>query len=214
MQNSSYKRGIDKFKAFVKQNLALIIIIGCVLAITVIVIIAANVGPALPVDNNPDDNDPDPTDNPNDPAEIEKKLFQLPVKDYTTVSMDYTNEGDNIFVWNSTLELNMAHRAVDFVAEDGAEVCSMRAGTVSKVGYTYGYGYFVTVDHGDGISATYASLGDQVSVTEGQTLKKGDVIGVISTSASYEFKDGPHLHLEMRLNDTLVNPWDYLLHDN
>lgn len=214
MQNSSYKKGIDKFKAFVKQNLALIIIIGCVLAITVIVIIAANVGPALPVVDPDPDPDPDPTGNPNDPDAIAKKLFQLPVADYTTVGMDYTNDGDNMYVWNPTLEMAIAHKAVDFLAEDGAEVCAMRAGTVSSVGFTYGYGNYVTVDHGDGIVATYASLADDISVTAGQVLEKGDVIGKVSTSASYEFKDGPHLHLEMKLNGTVVNPWDYLLHDN
>lgn len=209
MQNT-YKRGVDKFKTFVKQNLALIIIITCVLAITTIVIIAATSGTVPVIDPDPD-SDLDPSGNDPDPIELEAKKFAFPLE-YTAIGMDFTNDSDNMFVFNSTLKMWTAHKAVDFLAEEGAEVLAMRAGTVTEVGFTYGYGNYVKIDHGDEIVATYASLGE-TSVAAGQDVEKGAVIGTASISASYEFKDGPHLHLEMKLNDVTVNPWDYLLED-
>ena len=70
-------------------------------------------------------------------------------------------------------------------------------------------GNVVKIDHGDNVVATYASLGD-VEVVKGQAVKKGDVIGEVSTTASYEFSDGAHLHLEVEVNGEAVNPTPYV----
>lgn len=215
MQNS-YRRGFDKFKTFVKQNLALIIIIACVIAITTIVIVAATSGNEVPVVTNNPIEDPtgvdDPTIKPGANVDNTQKLFVTPVVNYTSIGMDYTNDSDNMFVFNGTLDMWMSHRAVDFLAEEGMQVRAMRSGTVTEVGFTYGYGNYIIIDHGDGILATYASLSEPM-VMAGQTVAKGAIIAEVSTSAANEFKDGPHLHLSMQVNGVTVNPWDYITTD-
>jgi len=215
MQNS-YRRGFDKFKTFVKQNLALIIIIACVIAITTIVIVAATGNNDVPVVTDDPTTEPteteDPTIKPGANVDNTLKFFTTPVANYTEIGMDYTNDSDNMFVFNGTLDMWMAHRAVDFLAEEGTQVRAMRSGTVTEVGFTYGYGNYIIIDHGDGILATYASLSEPM-VTAGQTVAKGAIIAEVSTSAAYEFDDGPHLHLSMQLNGVTVNPWDYIRTD-
>ncbi|HIU90470.1 MAG TPA: M23 family metallopeptidase, partial [Candidatus Fimimonas merdipullorum] len=50
----------------------------------------------------------------------------------------------------------------------------------------------------------------EVSVVEGQQVQKGEKIGVVSTTASYEFSDGAHLHLEVTENGNSVDPTPYV----
>lgn len=214
MQNSTARKPQGKFAAFVKNNLALIIIVACILAITTIVIIASTAkSPTDPVDK-PDPGTEDPTDNPGPGDEIPTdnpvdKSFAFPLLAYTSVSMDYTNDTDYLFVFNQTLNKWVAHRAVDFVAEAGTEVLAMRSGTVTAVGFNYGLGKYVEIDHGDGYIATYASL-DNISVLVGQTIAKGDILGVISDTANNEFKDGAHLHLAVVKDGATISPWEIL----
>ena len=194
------------FVRFLRNNLALIIIVVCLLSIITIVVVAS-INANLPtVDPDPDPDpvvDPDPDPDP-DPVQV----FLPPVEIYT-VGMDYTDDSENLFVFNNTLGWWEAHRAVDFLAEDGASVKAMKSGTVLSVGSTYGLGEYVKVDHGEGIVATYACL-KNVCVTAGAQIEQGAKLGEVSDSANYEFKDGPHLHLEMTLNGVKVNPWDYI----
>lgn len=204
--------GRNGFVRFLRNNLALIIIVVCLLSIITIVIVASiNANkPPLPVDTDPDDTDPtdtDPTDtDPDDTDPIE--VFLPPVETYT-LGMDYTDDAENLFVFNNTLGWWEAHRAVDFLTEEGAGVTAMKSGTVLSVGSTYGLGGYVKIDHGEGVVATYACL-KNICVTAGNQVAQGDKIGEASDSANYEFKDGPHLHLEMTLNGAKVNPWDYI----
>lgn len=192
------------FVRFLRNNLALIIIVLCLLSIITIVVVASiNANkPVIPVDQDPDPVIPDPVIP--DPVEV----FLLPVTTYE-VGMDFTDDGENLFVYNRTLKRTESHRAVDFLAEEGTSVLAMKSGTVIEVGSTYGFGGYVKIDHGGDIIATYASL-KNISVTAGSQVKQGDKLGEISDSANYEFLDGPHLHLEMTLNKVRVNPWDYI----
>ena len=102
-----------------------------------------------------------------------------------------------------------SHKAVDLVAADGTAVNAMYDGTVIDVTETFGMGQIVTVDHGDNVVAKYASLSD-VQVVKGQTVSKGDKLGSASTTASNEFMDGAHLHLEVSKNGTSVDPMPYI----
>ena len=79
-------------------------------------------------------------------------------------------------------------------------------GTVIIAGWNGSYGNMVTVDHGGGITTTYAH-GSAVKVSAGQSVKKGDTLLVIGTTGA---STGPHLHFEVRENGTPVNPMGYL----
>ena len=114
-----------------------------------------------------------------------------------------------MFVFNKTLNMWKTHNALDLLAADGSKVVSMYDGVVLDVSESYGMGHVVKIDHGNNVIATYASLGD-VKVVKGQEVQRGEQIGTVSTSASYEFFDGAHLHLEMTVNGKTVDPTPYV----
>ena len=66
------------------------------------------------------------------------------------------------------------------------------------------------IDHGHGISTRYGHLAS-FAVTAGQYIHRGDTIGYVGLSGR---STGPHLHYEVRINDTPVNPYKYLRHDH
>ncbi|MEG1527913.1 MAG: M23 family metallopeptidase [Clostridia bacterium] len=212
----------NAFVRFLRNNIALIIISICLLAIVTIVIVASvNANePTLPVDGNkPTDttDDPDddkPTTDPSDDVptggdgDITSAKFELPVSNFT-IGMDYTNDTDNLFVFSSTLKRWQSHRATDFLATSGTAVTAMRGGTVTEVGNNYALGDYVTVDHGDGVVATYASM-QNLCVVAGQTVAKGEKIGEVSNSAGSELADGAHLHLAVKKDGKYVSPWTIL----
>lgn len=207
----------SKFRRFLRNNAALLLLIFCVLAITAVVLAVtltkAPVIPDDPVVNNPNDDNPS-SNLPDDdtPSTPNKKKIQIyfaaPVK-YTSIGMDFTDGGDNMFVFNNTLEQWETHKALDLLAAEGSEVVSMFDGTVLKVGSTYKHGDYVVIDHGDNVIATYASL-QNVQVQAGQKLAKGDVIGEASISASAEYIDGAHVHLQVTVNGNAVDPTPYV----
>ncbi len=206
----------NKFTRFLRNNAALLLLIFCVVAISAVVIAVSvsedNVD--KPVDatpNDPVDDTPvvdNPVDeNPKPVIVMEKVYFDCPVA-YQSVGMDFT-DGELLFVFNSTLNQWSTHNGIDLLASENAPVTSMYDGTVIEVGESYGMGHYVKVDHGENVIATYASLSD-VQVVTGQNVAKGDKLGVVSTTASYEFSDGAHLHLEITENGKQVDPMQYV----
>lgn len=208
----------SKFTRFLRNNAALLLLILCVLAITAVVLAVTltrntPVIPDDPVVNKPNDDTPGNV-NPDDdkPSTPSKKKIQVyfgaPVK-YTGISMDYTCGPDNLFVFNNTLEMWTAHKALDLLAVEGSDVVAMFDGTVIEVGYKYREGDYVVIDHGDNVIATYASL-QNIQVQKGQKVEQGDVIGETGTSASAEYIDGAHVHLQITVNGVNVDPTPYV----
>jgi len=98
------------------------------------------------------------------------------------------------------------HTGIDIFAPEGTTIGAAAPGTVKLAdkeppGYT-GYGWIVIVDHGDGISTWYAHL-SAFSVKVGDTVKVGDKIGAVGTTGRVT---GPHLHFELRVNTTPIDP--------
>ncbi len=197
----------NKFVRFLKNNTALLIIIFCALAIAAVVTVVAVTGSAPDIDDdggaviNPDDDD-------DKEPELIKVYYKSPLA-YTSMGMEFTDGEDLLFVFNNTLNSWKTHQAVDLKAADGTAVTSMFDGTVLSVESEYGMGNIVTIDHGDGVVATYASLGE-VKVVKGQVVEQGEQIGTVGTSAAYEFLDGAHLHLEVEVDDQKVDPMPYV----
>lgn len=98
------------------------------------------------------------------------------------------------------------HSGVDISASLGSAVIAPADGVVTFADFLGGYGRAVMIDHGHGISTRYGHLGS-FAVTSGQYLHRGDTIGYVGLSGR---STGPHLHYEVRINDTPVNPFKYL----
>jgi murein DD-endopeptidase MepM/ murein hydrolase activator NlpD len=98
------------------------------------------------------------------------------------------------------------HSGVDISANVGSPVMAPADGIVTYADFLGGYGRAVMVDHGHGISTRYGHL-SSFAVTAGQYLHRGDTIGYVGLSGR---STGPHLHYEVRINDTPVNPYKYL----
>ncbi len=79
-------------------------------------------------------------------------------------------------------------------------------GTVVYAGWYYGYGYYVKIDHGNGLYTTYSHL-DSLGVVNGQQVTRGQQIGRIGNTG---YSQGPHLHFEVIKNGVKVNPLNYV----
>ena len=88
----------------------------------------------------------------------------------------------------------------------GPPVKSSTAGTVIQSGWNGGYGISVYVDCGDGMVIRYGHL-SETSVEVGQTIAQGDLLGLSGNTGN---STGPHLHFEMRVNDEVVDPLEYV----
>jgi murein DD-endopeptidase MepM/ murein hydrolase activator NlpD len=99
------------------------------------------------------------------------------------------------------------HKGLDISTTLGATVYATAAGNVSFVGEGQGTGPSVTIEHPGGISTSYSHL-REFTVTRGQAVSRGDVIGFVGDSGR---STGPHLHYEVRVNGVAVNPMRYIL---
>lgn len=113
-------------------------------------------------------------------------------------------------VYNRTMADWRTHEGVDVTAELGEPVRVVADGTVERVYQDDLYGMTVIVSHGGGLTSTYSNLAEVPTVSEGDTLAAGDVIGAVGTTAICEAGEVHHLHLEMALDGTAVDPCAYL----
>lgn len=98
------------------------------------------------------------------------------------------------------------HDGIDIATALGDAIRATADGVVLKASMGTGYGREVILDHGQGITTLYAHLSG-FAVTVGQDVRRGDVIGYVGSSGR---STGPHLHYEVRIHDTPVNPHKYL----
>ena len=98
------------------------------------------------------------------------------------------------------------HTGVDIAATVGQPVIAPADGVVNFADFMGGYGRAIILDHGRGIVTRYGHLSG-FAVASGQHVRRGDVIGYVGLSGR---STGPHLHYEVRINDTPVNPYKYL----
>lgn len=132
-------------------------------------------------------------------------MFAWPAPGYYTITSPF---GYRIHPIRGTWE---GHKGIDISGGGikGAAACAAGNGTVIKVcndGWGGGYGNNVVIYHGNGYSTLYAHL-QYTSVSVGQQVTVGQQIGAIGSTGD---STGPHLHFEVRINDSPVNPQQYL----
>lgn len=115
---------------------------------------------------------------------------------YRTISAGYPNYSSGAY-----------HGGVDWPCPTGTAVHAADSGVVVIAKrLTYSYGQYIVIDHGNGLSTLYAH-NSSLCVSVGEKVSKGQLI---SYSGSTGNSTGPHLHFEVRLNGTRVNPMNYL----
>jgi murein DD-endopeptidase MepM/ murein hydrolase activator NlpD len=98
------------------------------------------------------------------------------------------------------------HAGVDIACDVGTPVRVAADGVVYLAEWMGGYGKLVVVDHGNGVRTYYAHL-SRISVIPGQDVRRGDVIALSGATGRVT---APHLHYEVRMGGSPVNPYPYL----
>lgn len=115
---------------------------------------------------------------------------------YHTISGDYPNYSNGRY-----------HGGIDFPCPVGTTVVASGSGTVIFSGWNAGgYGYLIMIDHGNGLVSLYGH-NSQCIASKGQKVTKGQVV---AKSGNTGRSTGPHVHFEVRVNGTRVNPKNYL----
>ena len=97
------------------------------------------------------------------------------------------------------------HSGIDIAGSAGSEVLAADSGTVAVATYSSSYGNYVTIYHSNGDYTLYAHM-SSLAVSAGQSVTQGDVIGYVGSTG---WTTGPHLHFEIRVNGSTVDPLSY-----
>jgi murein DD-endopeptidase MepM/ murein hydrolase activator NlpD len=98
------------------------------------------------------------------------------------------------------------HPGIDLGAPYGSAIHAAASGTVVWCGWMSGYGNLVMIDHGGGIATAYGHQ-SRIAVGCNQQVSQGQVIGYVGSTG---YSTGPHLHFEVRVNGSVVDPLGYL----
>lgn len=98
------------------------------------------------------------------------------------------------------------HEGIDIAVPEGTAVHAAQSGTVILAAYTGGYGNYICIDHGGGLSTCYAHL-SSYAVSAGASVSQGSVIAASGNTGN---STGPHLHFEVRINGAAQDPMGYL----
>jgi septal ring factor EnvC (AmiA/AmiB activator) len=98
------------------------------------------------------------------------------------------------------------HTGIDIAVPPGTSVHVTADGTVEGAGYSGRYGKLIIIDHGNGVETYYAHLSEFL-VVPGQEVRRNEVIGLSGATGRVT---GPHVHYEVRVAGTPVNPFKYM----
>ncbi len=123
------------------------------------------------------------------------------------VSKDHSLE---TLVYSATTDDWRVHCGVDLMGYLGEPVMAVTAGTVTDIYDDEMYGTTVVISHDDSVSTHYSNLAVVPTVTVGETVAAGDVIGAVGDTALVECADEPHLHLEVFKEGVVMDPREYI----
>ena len=153
---------------------------------------------------------------PENEARVEREQKKMaaiwPIRTDRHWTGDFTNprEGEIVTTFGVKRFMNnipkSPHTGVDVSADEGDEVYAPNSGVVSLVDDLYYSGNSIVLDHGQGIFTMFFHL-SKILVVPGQTVKKGDVIGLVGSTGR---ATGPHLHWGARVLDARVDPLELI----
>ncbi|HYK08611.1 MAG TPA: M23 family metallopeptidase [Candidatus Eisenbacteria bacterium] len=126
---------------------------------------------------------------------------------------EYSGEQSGGFIWPIrgllTQYFSLYHTGLDIAGPAGTPIYAAKAGAVDEAscGWNYGYGCHVMLSNGGGYETMYAHMVQQPSVSVGQTVSQGQLIGYRGSTGR---STGNHTHFEIRVGGHVVNPLPYL----
>lgn len=132
-------------------------------------------------------------------------VFTWPVKGAVIAS--YSVE---TLLYDETMLDWRTHEGIDIASSQGTKVMATAAGTVREVYDDELMGTTVVIDHGDGLASVYANMAAKPTVSVGDSVRTGDVIGSVGSTAAAESGRTSHLHFAMYQDDLPVDPEEYL----
>lgn len=152
--------------------------------------------------------------------DAENKRLEEQIKEAERVNSPVVGEGN--FIWparggyitspygsrnSPTAGASTFHKGIDIGGLGyGADILASKSGTVTTSAYSSSYGHYVMINHGDGTVTLYAHMQKRL-VSAGQAVYQGQVIGLVGSTG---ISNGPHIHFEIRVNGTRVNPSKYV----
>ncbi|HJQ60299.1 MAG TPA: peptidoglycan DD-metalloendopeptidase family protein, partial [Vineibacter sp.] len=130
---------------------------------------------------------------------------QSVVKSFLRTPMDLSRVSSGYGMRNHPiLGFTGMHTGVDFAAPYGTPILAAGAGTIAQAGLNGGYGNWVKIDHGGGVSTGYAHMARFApGVRPGARVRQGQVVGFVGSTG---LSTGPHLHYELHQKGRPVNP--------
>ena len=127
--------------------------------------------------------------------------LEWPLPGYSRISSDFGTRVHPI------TGITHTHSGIDLPAPTGTPIYAAYDGQVAWSNYNWSAGNWVGIDHGNGLYTVYMHM-SKLLVSEGQYVKKGDLIGLVGSTGS---STGPHLHFSIRLNGAYVDPKQYVV---
>lgn len=152
---------------------------------------------------------PDFTAKPQSSTNSSTKKLSAPVSG--KVIWDYAMDE---LIYSVTLNQWMTHSGVDIAVAKDSEVHAVLGGTVEAVYTDDALGTVVVLSHSENRKTLYANLKTDPPVTEGAKISAGDCIGYVGNTATAECSLQSHLHFEIYVNGSVVNPADYVLFES
>lgn len=135
----------------------------------------------------------------------------------TLLSFEKPVEGDIVrdfsvdnLIYSDTLQEWTTHTGIDIKADKTTVVKAAEAGTVKTIKNDPRFGLTIIVEHPNGFETVYSNLLTSEFVVEGEKVQKGQSLGTVGNTASFEIADEPHLHFEILKDSSYVNPNNYL----
>lgn len=138
------------------------------------------------------------------PTNVNKDMPDLPF-DYATPVVGYNSSGFG-YRQHPLLDEIKFHYGTDFAAMSGDDIAAFADGTVTFAGLSDSFGYYITIDHGNGYQTLYAHC-SVLYVSSGDTVTAGQKIALVGSTGN---ATGPHLHFELTHSGVYLNPEYYV----
>ena len=147
-------------------------------------------------------------------AELEKEQAQVQAQLAGNVPAGPIRQGSGNFIWPINgaftspfgMRWGRLHAGIDIAAPEGTPIRAAASGSVVLLGWTGGYGNYTCVAHGGSLSTCYAHQ-SRYGTSMGANVSQGQVIGYVGNTGN---STGAHLHFEVRINGSPVDPMGYL----